>query len=232
MSAGIEVQSGQAIPRQGENRVVLHNVSYVTYEKLLADLASQSSPRLTYDRGVLEIMSPLPPHELLTDAIEMIVKMFALHTDTNLWCLRSTTFRRQDLERGFEPDSCFYVDNESRVRGKQVIDLNVDPPPDLVIEIDITSGSISKFPIYAQIGVPEIWRHDGDRLVIHRLTEVGRYTISDASAAFPDLGSAALTEFIGRTKDLPSTEFMRALMDWIKGTLDSGLRPKEQAKLD
>lgn len=202
----------------GEQRVLLQNVRWTTYEQLLADLTSQSSPRLTYNRGTLEIMTPLPPHERLTYIIEMLVSIYASETGTDVYCLRSTTFKREDLERGFEPDSCFYVQNEARVRGKDTINLRVDPAPDLVIEIDITSGSINKFPIYAQLGVSEIWRHDGSELTIYVLAEQS-YTQASNSLAFPSVNGADVSEFIRHTKDLPSTDFLKRLHEWVAGLI-------------
>src|SRR5271155_767857 len=116
MSATIKVDLGQSSYLLAEERVLLQNVSWSTYEQLLADLFSQSTPRLTYDKGVLEIMSPGPRHERLTDIIETIIKSLAEETNRNIYCLRSTTFKRKSLKRGFEPDSCFYVQNEEHVR--------------------------------------------------------------------------------------------------------------------
>src|ERR671939_1507804 len=153
-----------------EQRVILHNVRWETYERLLADLQDSSAPRLTYDRGTLEIMSSSSEHERYNRTIAQVVEELAVEMEIDLDNLGSTTFRREDLDRGFEPDSCFYIQNAVRVRGKKRIDLTVDPPPDLVIEIDITSPSLDKFPIYAAVGVPEVWRYDGTHVTMYRLT--------------------------------------------------------------
>src|SRR5437868_2462482 len=120
-----------------EQRVILHNVGWQTYEKLLADLASQSSVRLTYDRGTLEIMSPLSEHERINRTIALLIEILAEEMNIDVEDFGSTTFKREDLARGFEPDSSFYIQNEEKVKGKDNIDLNSDPPPDLVIEVDI-----------------------------------------------------------------------------------------------
>ena len=149
-----------------EQRVVLHNIGWATYERLLADNENNSAPRFAYDRGELEIMSPSPEHEKFNRRIAQLVLAVAEELGIEAEDLGSTTFRREDLERGFEPDSCFYIQNEEEVRGKDRMDLAVDPPPDLVIEIDITSPSLNKLPIYAQMGVPEVWRYDGERMTI------------------------------------------------------------------
>lgn len=188
-----------------EQRVILHNVSWETYERLLTDLQGSSAPRLTYDRGTLEIMSPSSEHERYNRTIAQVVEELAVETDIDLDNLGSTTFRREDLDRGFEPDSCFYIQNAPRVRGKKRIDLTVDPPPDLVIEVDITSPSLDKFSIFAQVGVPEVWRYDGNRLMIFGLFE-GDYQERDTSIAFPSTSSADVTDFIKDSESMSRPE--------------------------
>ena len=129
----------ETVKSRAEQRVLLRNISWETYERLLEERGDNSAPRFTYDRGELEIMSPSPEHEALNRSIALLVEFLAAELGIDVYDLGSTTFRREDLERGFEPDSCFYIENEERVRGKTRKDLSVDPPPDLVIEIDITS---------------------------------------------------------------------------------------------
>lgn len=153
-------------PEQTTQRVILRRVSWETYERLLAEHEQCSSPRFTYDRGVLEIMSPSIRHERLNRSIATMCEVIAEELHIELDNAGSTTFKRADLTRGFEPDSCFYVQNVERVRGRDQIDLTVDPPPDLVIEIDLSRSSLDRFPIFASIGVPEVWRYDGTRLTI------------------------------------------------------------------
>ncbi|MGB7923565.1 MAG: Uma2 family endonuclease [Pyrinomonadaceae bacterium] len=197
-----------------EQRVVLTGVSWNTYERLLIDLENQSAPRLTFDRGLLEIMSPSGEHERYNRTISLLVEVLAEELDIDVDNLGSTTFRREDIERGFEPDSCFYIRHAEAVRGKARIDLANDPAPDLVIEIDITSGSLDKFPIYAQVGVPEIWRFDGSDLTIFRLVS-GSYERLDVSSAFPLMTSGVLTGFIRESETLRRTAWLRKLRAWI-----------------
>jgi Uma2 family endonuclease len=196
-----------------EQKVIIENVSWQTYERLLADLADQSAPRLTYDRGALEIMSPTSRREELNRNLALMVNILAAALGLDVRDLGSTTFRREDLGRGFEPDSCFYVEHEPAVRGKAKIDLSQDPPPDLVIEINITSGSLDKFPIYLQVGVPEIWRYDGRRLTIHQLT-ADRYEVSESSRTFRGVKAADLDRLLQESLTRPSTEWFRSLQDW------------------
>jgi Uma2 family endonuclease len=157
-----------------EEKVILHGVSWETYASLLADHLDRSSPRFAYDRGELEISSPSTEHEEPNRLIAQIVEVVAEEIGLDIRNLGSMTFKREDLERGFEPDSCFYVQNEERIRGKRRVEAGVDPPPDLIVEIDVTSPSLYRFPIYAAFGVPEIWRYDGHRLAISTLA-TGKY---------------------------------------------------------
>lgn len=198
-----------------EQRVTLHNVSWETYERLLADLQDSSAPRLTYDRGTLEIMSPSSEHERYNRTAAQIVEELAVEMDINIDSLGSTTFRREDIDRGFEPDSCFYIRNAARVRGKKRIDLSDDPPPDLVIEIDITSPSLAKFPIFAKVGVPEVWRFDGTRLAIYEIAG-GDYQERDTSIAFPKVTAADVTTFIKESETMDRPEWVRKLRGWAR----------------
>jgi Uma2 family endonuclease len=198
-----------------EQRVILSPVSWATYESLLADLANQSSIRLTYDQGTLEIMSPLPEHEESNRTLALLVEVLAEELDLDIRNLGSTTFRRATLARGFEPDSCFYMQHEVDISGKTTIDLSVDPPPDLIIEIDITHPSLARFPLYAQLGVPEIWRYDGQQVQISLLTSSG-YVNAESSQALPLLTRAVLTDFLIQSKTLKRTAWLRALRAWIR----------------
>lgn len=205
----------ETVKSRAEQRVLLRNISWETYERLLEERGDNSAPRFTYDRGELEIMSPSPEHEALNRSIALLVEFLAAELGIDVYDLGSTTFRREDLERGFEPDSCFYIENEERVRGKTRIDLSVDPPPDLVIEIDITSPSFSKLPIYAQIGVPEVWRYDGERLKILVL-EGSDYMETPESAVFPPVTSSVLSDFVEKSKTTRRTVWLEAVRGWAR----------------
>lgn len=195
-----------------EQRVMLHNVRWETYERLLSDLGDSGAPRLTYDRGTLEIMSPSSEHERYNRTVAQIVEELAVELDVHIESLGSTTFRRGDLDQGFEPDSCFYVRNAASVRGKKRIDLKNDPPPDLVIEIDITSPSLNKFPLFASVGVPEVWRFDGSRLFIYELAGV-EYHERDASIAFPSVTAADVTAFVKDSETMERPAWVRKLRE-------------------
>lgn len=198
-----------------EQRVLMTGVSWATYERLLDDLKDSSSPRVTFDRGVMEVMSPSAEHEESNRTIALLVEVLAEEFSLDVRDLGSTTFKREDLERGFEPDSCFYIQNEARMRGKREVDLTIDPPPDLIVEVDITSPSLKKFPIYAAMGVPEIWRYDGRAVSIYRL-EGGSYAEADESAALPRLTGGVLSRFVRESESAGRREWLRGVREWAR----------------
>jgi Uma2 family endonuclease len=202
----------ETVKSPAEQKVLLSDISWQTYERLLEDHQDSSAPRFTFDRGTLEIMSPSPEHEAYNRSIALLVEFAAEELSVDVYDLGSTTFRREDLERGFEPDSCFYIQHEEQVRGKSRIDLAVDPPPDLVIEVDITSPSINKLPIYARLGIPEVWRYDGEKLEILKLGN-NRYVEVAESTALAPLTSSVLTGLIERSKSLRRTTWLREVRE-------------------
>jgi Uma2 family endonuclease len=136
----------------------------------------------------------------------------------NAYGAGSTTYRRGDIGRGFEPDASFYIWNEERIRGKPGIDLSVDPPPDLIIEVDITSPSLDKFPIYAHLGVHEVWRHDGERLAIFELRGEEYVEIS-ASRTLPPLSGEALSSFVEESTSVDIATWMRRVREWSRANI-------------
>ena len=204
----------ETIKSPPEQRTILHYISWETYQRLLADHEDSSAPRFAYDRGMLEITSPLAEHEEPNRAIALLVEVVAEELGLDLRNLGSTTLKREDARRGVEPDSCFYIQNEPRVRGKTGIDLALDPPPDLVVEINITSPSLDKLPIYARLGVPEVWRYDGKGVTILRLAGEA-YVAAAESAALP-LSGEVLSRFVAESKTLPRTGWRRALRAWTR----------------
>jgi Uma2 family endonuclease len=198
-----------------EQRVQLHNVSWEMYESLLAAHQDASAPRFTYDRGILEIMSPSAEREQIKEVLTLLVNVTAEEAAIDIQGFGSTTFRRQDLERGFEPDSCFYIKNASSVRGKAQLDLTIDPPPELVIEIDITHSSIDKLSLLAHLGVAEFWLFDGTRLRIFKLISE-EYAEQDVSTAFPSLTSAVVSHFIAQSRKLDRPAWLRQLRSELR----------------
>jgi len=193
-----------------EQRVLLRNIDWQTYEGLLAAHCDSSAPRFTYDRGLLEIMSPAAEHEKAKDLVVLVVNVWAEELGLDIAGFGSTTFQRKDLERGFEPDACFYVRSVERVRAKTKLDLAVDPPPDLVIEIGITSPSIDKLRLYAAVGVPEVWRYNGKRVATLKL-EGPDYIEREESEALSGLSGAIVSRFLEEAITLPRPEWLRQL---------------------
>jgi len=197
-----------------EHRLILHHVSWETYQRLLQDFENSSAPRLTYDRGTLEIMTPLPEHEEYGRFFEFVLVAVEEATGTKIYSFGSTTFSRDDLQQGFEADACFYIQNGSRVRGKDRFDLHVAPPPDLVIEIDISHPSLGKLPIYAQIGVPEVWRYV-DGVIEILLLDGEQYINVPRSRALPIVTAQALTGLVRASRGLSQAERLRLARECV-----------------
>jgi Uma2 family endonuclease len=202
-----------------ENRVILKGVSWSTFKALLADVGDDRAWRIAYDEGVLEIRMPLEEHEEPKRLIESFVEAIVDELEIELRSLGSLTLEREDLTRAVEPDSCFYIQNESLVRGRN-INLPNDPPPDLAIESDYTNSSVNKFTIYAAIGVPEIWRYRRESLQVYQLVE-GKYEMCEISLAFPFLPIAEIPGFIEQSRTIGQRAAVRLFPQRIREILPS-----------
>jgi Uma2 family endonuclease len=198
-----------------DERVVLSCVSWETYERLLTDDEERRVPRMTYDQGVLELVTPSTPHEEDALVFAHLVFIVAANLGIPIRSVGSTTFRRQDLERGFEPDASFYVQNEKRIRGQRDVDLTVDPPPDVVLEMEMSRSALDKLPLFASMGIPEVWRCDGQRVTI-LILEQDRYRESATSLAFPVLSSDILARFLAESRTALSPDWFQAVSDWAR----------------
>jgi Uma2 family endonuclease len=195
--------------------LVLPQVSWEEYEQLLGDLADRPGIRVSYDEGRLEIMSPSAEHEEYKEFILRLVQILAEERGVALETRGSTTWKRRTIRKGTEPDTCFYVANAGRIIGRRTIDLEVDPPPDIVVEIDVTNESLSKFPIYAALGVPEIWRYDGKRVEMYALAGAS-YISTPTSKAFRDLTSDIVAEHLERSKTAGQTSALAAFRERLR----------------
>lgn len=200
-----------------ENRVVLKGVSWSTFKALLADVGDDRAWRIAYDRGVLEIRMPLEEHEEPKRLIESFVEAIVDELEIELRSLGSLTIEREDLTRAVEPDSCFYIQNEYLVRGRN-INLPNDPPPDLAIESDYTNSSVNKDAIYAALGVPELWRYRRQSLQVYQLVE-GKYQKCDRSLAFPFLPVAEIPGFIEQSRTIGQRSAVRLFRQRIREIL-------------
>jgi Uma2 family endonuclease len=203
-----------------EQRVLLSGISWQTYERLLADLGDRAI-RLTYDRGNLEIVSPARPHERVKKLLGRMIETMTLELGVKIASGGSTTWKRRDLEKGLEPDECYWVQNEPRVRERDHIDLAIDPPPDLAIEVDISRGSIDRLGIHAALGVPEVWRFDRERLSIVVLQPDGEYAERSASPAFPWLPLGPFAGFLARRNATDETSWIREFRDWVRASIEA-----------
>ncbi|HXG12102.1 MAG TPA: Uma2 family endonuclease [Gemmataceae bacterium] len=205
------------------NCLLLHDVDWKTYTQLLRAFAERPAVRLTYDRGDLEIMSPLPEHEdviyLLGRFIDTLTEELGLPVKGG----GSTTLRRRKKQRGLDPDKCYWITNESKVRGKKRLNLRVDPPPDLALEVDVTRSSLDRMKIYAKLGVPEVWRLDDPQtLTFNVLGKDGKYAQATHSLAFPLVTPAELLNFLGLRGQMDHNAIVREFRNWIRQRLAGG----------
>ncbi|MFP4102289.1 Uma2 family endonuclease [Coleofasciculus sp.] len=203
---------------QSPDRVVLPNISWQTYQLLIRDFEQEPAIRLTYDRGMLEIRMPLDPHETYKKLLGRLVEAATEELDIEIRSLGSRTCDRADLARGLEPDQCYYIQNEALVRGVAQIDLNQFPPPDLALDIDITSSSINRLSIYAILGVPEVWRYDGQTLTILSWQN-GEYLSLDRSIALPLLNAEDLVRFLALRNTIGETKLVKQFRRWVKDSM-------------
>lgn len=200
-----------------QHTVFLRFVSWDTFNQLLAELGNQRSQRLSYDQGILEIMTPLGIHENNNRFIESLILIIADELDFNLKKFGSLTLKSSQYQQGVEPDSCYYIAQEPRVRNHHNIDLAIDPPPDLVLEIDITNTSLNKLPIYANLGVPEVWRYDGRNLNVFVLDqENNQYQIVAQSQAFPFLDIQLIPRLMQQSLEIGETATLKQFRQWLR----------------
>ncbi len=199
-----------------EQRLVLHDVDWETYSRLLRMLGNRPSVRLTYDRGSLEIMTLSHEHEGLSYLLGRFIDVLTEELEMPVKAGRSTTFRRRMKGRGLEPDNCYWIANESRVRGHKKINLKVDPPPDLALETDITHSSLNRMALYAALVVPEVWRFDGRKLTFHVLGPEGSYTNVAASLTFPFFKPDDVVRFLEMRSHQDENAVVRAFRTWVQ----------------
>jgi Uma2 family endonuclease len=200
---------------QQTQHIVMRGITWETYQRLLKDLGDHRSSRLAYDQGVLEIIMPSDFHEFINRILEAMIRTLVEELGLRLRGYGSTTLDREDLEKGAEPDSCFYIQNVDRILGKK-LNLATDPPPDLAIEVDITSSSQRRFGIYLQLQIPEVWRYTKQQgVVIYQLVD-GDYQECEFSPTFSMISGAVLMQFIQLAEEEDDISVIRALRQWIR----------------
>ena len=197
-----------------QQHLVMHDVSWAFYQQVLEQIGN-GSLRVTFDRGSMEITGSLLEHERAKGAVIRLLEMMTLEMEIESVNLGSTTFYREDAQVGLDPDVCFYLRNSGRIRGMKRFDPAKYPPPDLVIEMDIIARLILRLPIYAALGVPELWRFNGAEVEVLVL-QSGTYIRAKRSPTFPLLPMDRFSEFIARALAEEQTSVVREFRDWLR----------------
>ncbi|HUY93534.1 MAG TPA: Uma2 family endonuclease [Pirellulales bacterium] len=205
-----------------EQRIVMHGISWRTYEKLLEERGERTVPRMCYNQGSLEMMSPSKEHEKYRRLIGRLIDEWTVANGIEIASAGATTLKREVSQRGAEADECFYIRDERLMRGRRKIDLNVDPPPDLAFEIDISSSSIDKLVVYAALGVREVWLFNGETLTIYELQSDGRYHAIEKSVLLPGFPVKDVPEWISRASTTGETKWTGAFRDWVRTRSEPG----------
>ena len=204
--AQIQLNEGQ--------RVILGNINWQEFEDILEDLGEHRHSLIAYYEGVLELRMPLAGHERIKILIGDLLKILLDELGLEWESLGSTTFKSKKMKAGIEPDDCFYIKNYQAMIGKMRLNLDVDPVPDLAIEVDLTS--ITQISAYEALAVPEIWRYKNGKLEISLFVD-GKYINSPVSKAFPNVDAiAGISLFLEKSKDLPTSALRREFRQWLQ----------------
>jgi Uma2 family endonuclease len=204
----------------GRNSMVLEGIDWRTYSRLLRIFAEQPGIRLTYDRGALEIMSPLPSHEGIAYLLGRFVDTLTDELNLPVKAGRCSTFWRKRKRRGLEPDNSYWIASEAQVRDKDDDELRRGPPPDLAIEVEVTHSSLDRLSIYATLGVPEVWNFAEGKGAFLRLQK-GSY-VEGPSLSFPGLTAADLVSFLNIRKQTDETTLVRQFRAWVRQRIADG----------
>jgi len=210
-------------PPPSEQRIVLDKVSWQKFETLLTEMGEQRTTRFTYDRGRLEMMTPLDEHERCHKLIESLILVLVDEMQLRVEGYKSPILKRADLKVGTEPDAAYYLQHEAQMRSKASIHLETDPAPDLILEVMLNKSAIDKLPLYAALGIPEVWRYvskPGDdffkgELLLYCL-EQGGYIESPQGYAFPFMPASRILQFIDQSDTLGLMTALRFLREWTQ----------------
>ena len=207
-----------SVPVPSGGSLVLGCVSWETYRRVLRTFDDRHL-RITYDRGELEIMTLSSEHERLKKLLGYLILTLVVELGWNMASCGSMTFKRRKFKRGLEPDDCYWIQNEPRVRGKKKIDLRIDPPPDLVIEIEWTRSALNRLGIFAVLGVPEVWRYDGQTIYVQLLGSDGRYREATHSQVFSFLPMQEMARFLALLSTHSETDIVRQFRAWAQARI-------------
>lgn len=218
-------------PNAPDQYLLLHNVSWHGYETLLKELELDGRHlRVTYDHGNLEIMTVSHEHEFNSELLSHLILVLSLELNIPIHSGGSTTFKKEVLEKGLEPDKCWWIQNEAKMRGKRRFDIDKDPPPDLAIEVEITRSALDRMSIYAALKIPEVWRCDGEELSVHVLGTNGKYRERQQSRAFPLLPMQKLLTFLKQSESIDQTTLLRSFAKWVREELLPAYQYKQSRK--
>jgi Uma2 family endonuclease len=215
------------IPRTARIRrcdqIVLQAIPWKLYEAL-RDVEDNWHVRMTYDRGRLELMSPSAAHERIKTQIGQFIGLLTLELDIHRYSLGQTTWKQEKLQKALEADESYYIRNEPRVRDQEEFDLEVDPPPDLVVEVEVRRSATRRMRRYASLGVPEVWRFKRGVLRAYERTPKGEYAEREFSVNLPFLRVADLTPFLTKALGQSETDRCRAFRTWVREKLGPALK--------
>jgi Uma2 family endonuclease len=206
-------------PPPGES-VRLSNISWDVYLALRNENEHRNL-RLTYDRGFLEIMSPSKRHERVAYLLGRLIDAWTEARGLSVQGCRTTTFQRKDLDRALEPDNCYYIEHEPQVRDRDRLDLKTDPPPDLILEVDLRSPSLDRLPIYAAMGAPEVWLWRREQILVYRLSDA-EYQPREASQTLPGFPIGQAAELLSRRLESDDNALVRSFRTLISAKPSGG----------
>jgi Uma2 family endonuclease len=198
-----------------QQRFVLRGVDWETYRQI-RDALTGRHVRLTYDRGSLEFMTISRAHALISRLIFQFIVVLTQELGLPRSSCGDMTCDREDLDRGLEPDEGFYFENAHLIREKDKIDLTVDPPPDLTVEVDLRRSPKSRMGIYAALGVPEVWRFDGETLRIHQRGADGQYVVVEHSPHFSFVTGSDIVRFVQQRTQLDEDALIQLFREWVR----------------
>jgi Uma2 family endonuclease len=202
-------------PLIGEQRILIDGVSYGFYKQFCDEIGEQPV-RLSYSNASLEITITKRPHEHFKKLLSMLVEATLVELGIPMCPGGMMTFQRDDLEKGFEPDDCWWIASQAKVSDTTEYDSQTDPPPDLAIEVEISHSLVRRIHIYAAMGVPEVWRFDGKTLRFCVLRSDGQYLDAERSVSFPFLKPQDLMPFLLPEKEGEATSRVRAFVTWLR----------------
>lgn len=198
-----------------ESRFLLSGVSWEFYEACLAAIGDRRI-RVSYYRGNIEMMTVSREHERCKSSLRRMIDAVTEELRIPIQSLGSMTWRKRELEAGLEPDECYYIEHEPQIRSKEEIELAIDPPPDLAVEVEISRSAIDRMAIYAALGVPEVWRYNGTTLTIDELGEDGQYHERARSRNLPFLPPKEIARFLAARNDTDETTWIRSFRQWVR----------------